>query len=86
MRISNSNSTKEGNKMRIKFEDLKIGDTITATSWDDGPRTGIIDDLDEEGKNGRSTIGFGEHWCYIDQVIGHRRVAPAAPAPQHTPA
>jgi hypothetical protein len=59
--------------MGVRFEDLKLGDTITASSWGGGNRTGVIDDLDEEGKNGRATIGFGEHWCYIDQVLSHRK-------------
>jgi hypothetical protein len=60
--------------MTVKFENLKLGDTITASSWAGGNRTGVIDDLDEEGKNGRATIGFGgEHWCYIDQVLSHRK-------------
>jgi len=53
---------------------VKEGDTIIASSWGEGDRRGIVDDVDEEGKNGRMTIGFGEHWCYAEQV---KRVIPA---------
>ena len=61
--------------MAIEFDAVKLGDTIRVKTWSGPVVTGVVDDKDYEGKNGRSTLGYeivdtgAGHWCYMDQVV-----------------
>ena len=63
--------------MPVKFENVKIGGTITAVNWEGENRTGVVDEVSENIKNDTPWFGYassdgsGGWWCDSDQVISH---------------
>jgi len=49
--------------------DISEGAQISVQTWTGTVARGFADGgLDE--KNGRHTLGYGDHWCYLDQIVG----------------
>lgn len=60
--------------MKVQFKDLKVGLKVKVATWDGRYNIGIIENVEEEIKNGYPGIDYvttsGDyHWCYLDQIV-----------------
>ena len=65
---------------RPRFEDLAVGDNIIVSMAGASNRKGVIEETNEEIKNGMSGVGFNDEkegcWCYTDQIISVTKMVP----------
>ncbi len=64
--------------MRYKLNELKVGQKVIVNTWAGGNRSGTIDMIEKDIKNGYPGIEYTDNkgdswWCYLDQVIEVRK-------------
>ena len=55
----------------VQIEDIRVGSVVMVR-----PNFGagfaqrvIVEEVEDDVKNGRPGIGYGEHWAYLHQVV-----------------
>ena len=57
----------------VKFDELKVGQTVVVRDWFGDAIRGVIEDVCEDVKNGRPGIVYLNskkegYWCYLNQI------------------
>ena len=63
---------------KVDFSKIKVGDRVRVRTWTGNSKTGTVDEVSDDIKNGRPGISYqaadGGYWCYADQILEHRKV------------
>ena len=54
----------------VKLEDIRVGSVVMVRgNFGQGfPQRVIVEEVEEDVKNGRPGIGYGDSWAYLTQV------------------
>ena len=54
----------------VELEDIRVGSVVMVRpNFGAGqPQRVIVEEVEEDVKNGRPGIGYGDHWAYLTQV------------------
>lgn len=65
------------------ISEIKLGDKVSVSTWGEGIRDGIVDEVSADIKNGCPGISYTDAkgdgwWCYLDQIISVEAASLAA--------